>query len=142
MKLVFSLQSTLNSLNLYAEVGRSVRSKKIQKVNKLKNHHWSVQNWKHLLKCYSIAQIHHKTALVAVHQKRAAHRQPGGFIKPLTLYVHFIQTVKKKICLQSFWMLCEKFVFAMKAYSIIAALLLITILWSFLNLVDRCLKSS
>lgn len=68
------------TFNLYTEVDRLVRSKKIQKVNKLKNHHWSVQSWKHLQNSYSIEpQIHRKIALAMVHQKRAVHLQPGGY---------------------------------------------------------------
>lgn len=44
-----------------------------------------MQNWKHLLNCYSIEpQIHRKTALAAVRQKRAVHRQPGGYHKQKT----------------------------------------------------------
>lgn len=73
--------------NLYTEADPLVRSKKIRKVNRPKSLHWSVQNWKRLQKCYSIAQMHHhKTTLVvlvAVHhwRKKAVHRQPGGYTR-------------------------------------------------------------
>lgn len=108
MKPVFSLQSTPKltvEFNLYAEVGRLVRSKKIPKANKRKSLRWWVLNWKHLPKCYSIALMHRKIVQAAVHRKRAApHRQPGGYqLQSSTNLLH------KVLFFFFFWMLCEKF---------------------------------
>lgn len=96
--------------NLYAEVDRSVRSKRIPKVNKPKSLHWSVQNWKRLQKCYSIAHMHHKTASVVAHQKRPTHRQPG-FHTNCFLYMN---RFSKKKCFYTFFDMYTKNLFVFK----------------------------